>query len=1737
MRPTKLAGLAAAKTAHAMALVVAGATATTDDDDFETLQRVEASLCEKLRRDEAGGFDLGDQLSKNWTWRSAASAQPGKGAHEYFAEDPGSPSLIARGFARWPEFVTRESRRLAASGTVQNAGLLPEIECAWAALGKTLVVWDYRRGDDVCVYEGLSDRVTCVCLAPPKPKVFVDAVRHVLAVATARDVALVALVFEKSHAEPRGRLRVVPTDFSAQIETKFTAASSTRDGRLFFAGGDGFVHELEYASRESVVSRVLRMGAPPPLESLPASGDKRKAPAPSDGFARAKCLRRDPSIARRVATSVLPPFARPDWLLHPLRFLGLEGSKADPIAKITVDDARGALYALSARGALDVYDLGREGQGLSHVGRCDVARAAKVWATAHSARDTTAPSPHLFDDKQRKGRALLDVHVVSALESSTIHAVCVDDAGFRFYFSTQSRATMTTATTTVASEDSLRPRALVLVHVRAPPPNQLWDEARKRLMASTLSPEAQEARAEPSRDAAEIYATTCGATFYSGGVLALARNAGADADRLLSSAVDARRGKAPTVTPTTKPTASGFFGGLSPTQQPVQQQRPAYTQAPQTLREAVAELADEAAAAPPPPRLVPRVWALAEACPRDDVAAKLRALHALSKTPARPPPFEDGPAKVDVLVLPLAARESDAFVATENRRRYGAAVEARHKKKTASASPADVWSETAEYRGDVCSQRPLHGGRHVRIDLPEPGLGVPRPRAYASKVAPLSELATQHIVGERRLIALTRLGVEELGRCRPADRFRALLASSLASGGRGGAAARSFRDAYGPVETCAMALSVAVGADAASGTAPDNASLRRAALAAYLDLGGRPSYREGAQQPPPPPPPAPAPAPAASGPFGAAAPAPAPQQVLQTYAPPQRPQLQFHHSPRHDALVLVASRLLRPAWFKACVWFDGAAAGPLAARAKFLLDRRDLTALRGPLTELRAALRDEPALAVATRHDLLAADRARRGLRSEDSNRLVDAQARDADAARVEALALHRVYRLLARAGEALALLDVLLRARDAEDRTNWAAAKDAPPPPPPKVPSLALVVIGATKKPVAPTPGTAVDAHLKALAGLTLRELVCSRKAHELVRGCLRALVAPASSDKVKPYAWPHDLARELGASCGLFFRGGDALAHAASLKLVRAETLARSARHAEADQEIKAASEGYVLAARAWRSPADVLPAAAGQVPALAAACNALRARNQGAAAVRCALACAANFTGDLSAESLGGDWEASLYRGTAPTTRDGSAALKACLDAAVDAVAGELRRCATMREHSDTDSADAALAACCAASASIRTAPDFLDRVLEAAREADPARLLALPLAAVEPFLRTRDPALLWRHHAGRGRHARAAALMEDLATQAGAKLDDRVGCLVRAADAARRACGAPQQDDEAPVCDAARVRDLDELLAVARLQQRCLRRARDLLHDARRQVAPDERARDLERVCQTLETRLVGVSELYNDVASRYGMWDVCLATLKVCGHDDEPLAVKLWTSLIKRLVPKNARDPELRRELASAPFWVAPGCTDAQEPFWVDDYDGDAGACFEDGAWRRPLRDAVAALGRELGADELGAPGASRGDDAPWTGPAFPLKAVAALLQRLATRAADADPSSDADAAAPKWPADCLLDSGAPRLALALALSGVSGDSNAQPLERLHALANAADVLDAWALKARDDARARAALAAGLRHGADPDALAAALRGFDGRGRGGPLVQHTLERLAATSERVEALFSR
>ncbi|KAH8074415.1 hypothetical protein JL721_1975 [Aureococcus anophagefferens] len=1186
-------------------------------DDFATLCEVETAVVAKMQGDERGGFDLCEQLSHGWAWAQSfgSTAAAARGAHEYFSEPFGSQGLglAVRGFARWPAFVTAEARRLGAAGAPQSAGLLPEIGCAWAALGAALVVWDYRRGDDFAVYEGLRDAVSAVCLAPPKPRVFVDAVKDVLVVATPSDVSLLAL-----------------------------------RRRVFFAASDGSVHEFEFAARESVLGRVARMvlpggnpPAPPPPPPNPDAPKKRPPPAGYEGFSAAKCARRDPSAVRRLATALLPPFARPEWLLHPMRFLGVDGAGKDGLVDVVVDDARGALYALSASGVLGVYDLGRRGRDLRHVGSARVADAAKLWSAAHSARDTTAPSPQLFEPAARGDAKIVAVHVVSPLESATVHCVCVDDAGFRFYFSTTA------------------------------PKSGLGAPAGRRREDQVSAP--------PSTGR-ELYGAKVGASFYGNGVFVVAKASGRDADRVLECA---------------------------------------------------------------------------------------------------------------------------------------------------------------------------------------------------------------HVVGERRLVCLTRLGVEELAKVRPVDALRELLRSDLGDGARrfgspaddkrsggGDAALRAFAESYGRAEACAMALAIACGADAGGGG--QVASQRAAALAAALDLGGRPRFVETATT--------------------------SASTATQT-APP-------------------------------LLWFEDG-----RDRATFLLDAAELQALSTPVQELRNALRDEPALAVATRRD-------------------------------------------------ALALLGVLGRA--GQDRAAG-RRRDAPPPGAPAGSLLGL--LGGPAMAAPKRPATAVDARLKQRpaaaggAGAGARESGAPRGA------------APASGVA-------EALVRELGGHCYLYFNGGDALAHGASLHLAKAARLTEGLRHAEAE-----AARGRLPPAprRAWRSPSDVLPAAApgASPPALATACDALRVHGCAAAAVKVALACAKNSApasvpGDAGDAELAGDhWELALYRGRPPdgAQRRDEDAREACHDVALDALKRELWRCGAAATRPPTrrgDGADGALLACCGA----KRGP-FLDRCLEAAKAADDRRLVKLPLDAVEVYLRAADPGLLWRHHLAHGEDARAAALMEDLATAPGGDLDARVSCLVRGrVRAALRAGAAAPGASAPPRYDAAKIRELDELLARrATRPKRQRQRGADgepggeaaQLHDA---GLENERALDLERVAATLEERLVGVSELYNDVASRYGMWDLCLVTLKVCGHDDEPLAVKLWTSLLRRLV------------------------------------------------------------------------GAAR---------------------------------------------------------------------DASDLEKLHALANAADVLDAWATAAANDVRERRAFASGLRHGADPEHLIATLRGFEHTAD--PLLDKTLNLLHNTRDRVDAIFSR
>lgn len=87
----------------------------------------------------------------------------------------------------------------------------------------------------------------------------------------------------------------------------------------------------------------------------------------------------------------------------------------------------------------------------------------------------------------------------------------------------------------------------------------------------------------------------------------------------------------------------------------------------------------------------------------------------------------------------------------------------------------------------------------------------------------------------------------------------------------------------------------------------------------------------------------------------------------------------------------------------------------------------------------------------------------------------------------------------------------------------------------------------------------------------------------------------------------------------------------------------------------------------------------------------------------------------------------------------------------------------------------------------------------------------------------------------------------------------------------------------------------LRDIDAVRSRNPTQQREGQRQRDQLAD----------------VVHRLKFYLLDVSELYNKIAVPYNLWESSLIILYTCKHDDAALVVRLWKSIIYRIIPNVA----------------------------------------------------------------------------------------------------------------------------------------------------------------------------------------------------------------------------------
>jgi hypothetical protein len=646
---------------------------------------------------------------------------------------------------------------------------------------------------------------------------------------------------------------------------------------------------------------------------------------------------------------------------------------------------------------------------------------------------------------------------------------------------------------------------------------------------------------------------------------------------------------------------------------------------------------------------------------------------------------------------------------------------------------------------------------------------------------------------------------------------------------------------------------------------------------------------------------------------------------------------QFMFSSHHEGLLRFLGRLLRPFWNRTII----IAESNKPATAECMFNRAQIQDVLQPLDRLQRLLRE--VFARATQRELSKPAEAPSNLPARMmlglQARRDDQRVQEEDASRQEDRSINAIYRLVARTVQALALLDLLLAASlERRAPVRW-----------------------------------------DQLSNLTLRELVTSSAAHAKVKLVLTELVRP-SNGVTQQVA--EDLARELTTRCFMYFAEGDRMAYEATSLISKAAGLpiGEPARERMAQEAV----DLFCHAAKYWRS----LDMISGETGLLNSVCRDLLALGALNGIVDVCFCCASNFGAAVASRPTAAgamalsqnghdarDWERSLYHGgSVKDEQEAAAARTCCYDtvisalkktlfperkggmgrdvAAVHAAEGDIR---TLRERGDAmlrymveQSSD----------------PLFHTQLYTFLKDADPERLVKIESRFVEEFLQKVDQSLLYRYYVLKDRHDDAVGLMENVAGSDDLSLEQRVDYLKKAAQSAKTCLESAmtggrhqrRRADHTPI-DSGRVQELESRREIAELQLDAVKELK-AIHQRVRQ-ARDSTVQALEATIQRLEQSLVSVSELYNDAAYPYNLWELCLRILHACNYDDVAQVQEFWKQIIYRLVPQDARDDEVKQ-------WLQ-----LKRKLLVVDNVRQVQGNFEDSDWPEQLAMHVTALGRQL----------------------------------------------------------------------------------------------------------------------------------------------------------------------
>ena len=332
-------------------------------------------------------------------------------------------------------------------------------------------------------------------------------------------------------------------------------------------------------------------------------------------------------------------------------------------------------------------------------------------------------------------------------------------------------------------------------------------------------------------------------------------------------------------------------------------------------------------------------------------------------------------------------------------------------------------------------------------------------------------------------------------------------------------------------------------------------------------------------------------------------------------------------------------------------------------------------------------------------------------------------------------------------------------------------------------------------------------------------------------------------------------------------------------------------------------------------------------------------------------------------------------------------------------------------------------------------------------------------------LEKYLLEVDVGLLWRHYVVHERKEEASQLMSGRGCSGEkVRLDERMACFSRV--------GGDDLENK-------------ERLEVAGLQKMILE-----------QLKVEAKVGDVERdIVEDVEYRLLGVNEMYNDLAGPMGMWEICLSILQCCEMRDGEGIALLWKALICECLPQVSGNDLVQAHLVN----LAEGVPERGR--------GVEGG-FDDGSWIPILKNRVVEVGR----NHFG-----KGS----TDYIVPLDMLVFELEGLRRCWDEVKGEGGAGGGEANWVIQALLEVGVEYGRLLQVYMGVLQNRESQAAdgaERLHYLGGIVEVVVRW-VKFGDKDSLKRAMAQGLRSVVDE--VKGGLEALSGVEGGEGVVEHLI----------------